>query len=120
MMFVWRERSFDASHTLPNLPEWHQCRRLHGHTYTVRATVTGGTPEWVMDLGILKAEMDRVVSALDHRHLNDIAGLENPTSENVAQWIYKRLVALLPAAITLAEVEVRESPHSGAIYRPDR
>lgn len=115
-MEIFREFTFEAAHRLPHVPEGHKCGRLHGHSYRATVTIRGDVdPDrgWVMDFAEVKVAMEPVVGALDHTYLNDIAGLANPTSENVAQWIYERLTAALP----LAAVTVRETCTTGATYR---
>jgi 6-pyruvoyltetrahydropterin/6-carboxytetrahydropterin synthase len=118
-MELYKEFTFEAAHLLPNVPEGHKCRRLHGHSFQVRVTVAGPVDPhtgWVMDFGTIKAGCAEVHDALDHRYLNDIEGLENPTSERVAEWIWNRLIGRLP----LAAVEVRETCTTGCVYRGDR
>lgn len=92
-MHICKEFKFDASHTLQGLPAGHKCLRLHGHTYTVVLFVTG-----ILDsIGMIAdyAEIEEVWrplhELLDHRHLNDVPGLDNPTTENLAWWIFKRI-----------------------------
>lgn len=116
-MELYKEFTIEAAHHLPNVPENHKCRRLHGHSFLIRLAVTGdvgATSGWVMDFGELKTAFQPVFDALDHRYLNDIEGLENPTSENLAQWIWDKLKPLLPL---LSSVEVKETCTSGCIYR---
>lgn len=116
-MLLYKDFSFEAAHRLPNVPPGHKCERLHGHSFHVRVTVDGplgAETGWVMDFADLKAAFAPVHDALDHRYLNDIPGLENPTSEIVASWIWQRLVPTLPG---LASIEVRETCTSGCIYR---
>jgi 6-pyruvoyltetrahydropterin/6-carboxytetrahydropterin synthase len=118
-MRIYKEFSFEAAHRLPNVPEGHKCARLHGHSFHVRVTVEGPVGEtsgWVMDFANLKAAFRPVHDQLDHRYLNEIPGLENPTSEVLARWIWRALRASLPG---IAEIEVRETCTSGCIYRGD-
>lgn len=113
---IWKEMTFDASHQLPFLPANHKCARVHGHTYRVRVAVTGPVVQpvgWVMDLGFLKTYMEALVGLLDHRHLNDVDGLGNPTAENIAIWFAERMRLTLPLEVELASVEVQETPTSG-------
>ncbi len=115
-MELYKEFTFEAAHRLPNVPEGHKCARLHGHSFHVRITVSGAVdPDtgWVMDFGIIKAAYQSLHDELDHRYLNEIAGLENPTSEMLACWIWRRLEVTLP----LTSVEVRETCTTGCIYR---
>jgi 6-pyruvoyltetrahydropterin/6-carboxytetrahydropterin synthase len=113
---IFREFTFDSAHRLPNLPPEHKCTRLHGHTYRVVVTVTGPvdpTLGWVMDFGDIKAAWRPIDDTLDHYYLNEIDGLENPTSENLAAWIWERLAPTLPQ---LSAIEVRETCTSGCVY----
>ena len=116
-MDIYKEFTFEAAHRLPNVPAGHKCARLHGHSFTVRLTVRGPLDPslgWVMDFGDLKAAFRPVYDELDHNYLNDLPGLENPTSEVLARWIWQRLVGRLPQ---LAAVEIRETCTSGCVYR---
>lgn len=116
-MLVFKEFSFEAAHRLPNVPPDHKCARLHGHSFHVRVTVEGPLgPEsgWVMDFADIKAAYRPVHDRLDHRYLNEIPGLENPTSEILARWIWRELAPALPG---LAAIEVRETCTAGCIYR---
>ena len=116
-MQLFKEFAFEAAHLLPEVPEGHKCRRLHGHSFRVRVTIAGALDArlgWVMDFAELKRAWAPLDEALDHRYLNDIPGLENPTSERLAQWIWRRLLPALPG---LAAVEVRETCTSGCVYR---
>ena len=115
-MRVFKEFSFEAAHRLPNVPAGHKCARLHGHSFYVRVTVegpVGADTGWVMDFADLKAAFAPLHERLDHRYLNEIEGLENPTSENLARWIWRELRPVLPS---LASIEVRETCSTGCIY----
>ncbi len=114
---VYKEFHFEAAHRLPHVPDGHKCARLHGHSFHVRLQVRGEVDPhsgWVMDFTDIKVAFKPVLEQLDHYYLNDIPGLENPTSENLARWIWQQLVPKLP---TLCAVEVRETCTSGCIYR---
>ncbi len=116
-MEIYKEFHFEAAHRLPNVPAGHKCARLHGHSFHVRLSVEGDAPEpagWVMDFADLKTAFKPIYDQLDHYYLNDIPGLENPTSENIARWIWDRLKPVLPQ---LSAVEIRETCTSGCIYR---
>jgi 6-pyruvoyltetrahydropterin/6-carboxytetrahydropterin synthase len=116
-MEIFKEFTFEAAHRLPNLPPEHKCSRLHGHSFHVRICVTGPVGDssgWVMDFGDIKAVCKPVIDELDHRYLNEIEGLENPTSERIAQWLWQRIKPRLPQ---LSAVEVRETCTSGCRYR---
>ena len=114
-MKIFKEFTFEAAHRLPRVPEGHKCARLHGHSFRVRLSVAGEPDErgWVMDFADIKAAFAPLHARLDHHYLNDIEGLENPTSELLARWIWERLKPALPA---LCEVSVFETCTSGACY----
>ena len=116
-MRLYKDFSFEAAHRLPNVPDGHKCARLHGHSFQVRVTVDGPVGErsgWVIDFADLKTAFQPVHNRLDHRYLNEIPGLENPTSEIIARWIWRELSGALAG---LAEIEVRETCTTGCIYR---
>ncbi|MEU7526596.1 6-carboxytetrahydropterin synthase QueD [Saccharothrix sp. NPDC042600] len=116
-MEIFREFTFEAAHRLPEVPEGHKCARLHGHSYRVTVHVEGSvdpTAGWVMDFGDVKAAFKPLEEQLDHHYLNEVPGLENPTSENLAVWIWDRLLPRLPG---LSSVTVRETCTSGCTYR---
>ncbi|MCB1143695.1 MAG: 6-carboxytetrahydropterin synthase QueD [Leptospiraceae bacterium] len=112
-----REFVFDAAHLLPRVPEGHKCRRLHGHTFRFRIHLKGPLDEetgWLMDFGDIKKIVRPMIdNHLDHYYLNDVPGLENPTSENLAVWIWNRLKPELPL---LSRVTVLETCNSSCIY----
>jgi 6-pyruvoyltetrahydropterin/6-carboxytetrahydropterin synthase len=116
-MKIYKEFTFEAAHRLPNVPPGHKCARLHGHSFLVRLFVAGPVGEhsgWVMDFADISAAFRPVWEQLDHYYLNDIEGLENPTSENLARWIWERLKPTLPQ---LSEIEIRETCTSGCSYQ---
>jgi 6-pyruvoyltetrahydropterin/6-carboxytetrahydropterin synthase len=112
-----KQFSFESAHRLPNVPEGHKCARLHGHSYVVTVAVEGPMGEetgWVQDFADLKCAFKPLMHVLDHNYLNEIPGLENPTSEVLAIWIWTRLKVTLPM---LSRVEVKETCTSGCVYR---
>ena len=116
-MELFKEFGFEAAHLLPNVPDGHKCARLHGHSFRVEVQVTGeiGRPSgWVMDFADLRAAWLPLHKQLDHRYLNDVPGLDNPTSEVLAAWIWDRLEPGLPG---LSGIIVRETCTSGCRYR---
>jgi 6-pyruvoyltetrahydropterin/6-carboxytetrahydropterin synthase len=118
-MEIFKEFSIEAAHWLPNVPEGHKCRRLHGHSFRIEVHVAGPVDEhlgWVMDFSEIKAAYTSIEDQLDHRCLNDVEGLENPTSENLARWIWSRLRTELP---NLSRIVVRETCTSGCVYQGD-
>lgn len=115
-MEIYKEFQFEAAHFLPNLPEDHKCRRMHGHSYRIRLYVGGEVDPhvgWIMDFADIKKAFSPVYLQLDHYVLNDIKGLENPTSENLAKWIWEKTKPLLPE---LTRVEVMETCTTGCVY----
>ena len=118
-MEIWKEFSFDSAHLLPNVPEGHKCRRLHGHTYTVRIHVRGEPDArvgWILDFADIKEAFEPIRDRLDHYYLNEIEGLENPTAEVLARWIWQRLASRLAG---LSRIEIRETCTSGCTYEGD-
>ncbi|GLW05873.1 6-carboxy-5,6,7,8-tetrahydropterin synthase [Microtetraspora sp. NBRC 13810] len=116
MIEIFREFTFEAAHRLPNVPAGHKCARLHGHSFRVEVHVAGTVDPvagWVMDFADLKAAFQPLYDQLDHHYLNEVDGLDNPTSENLARWIWDRLAGKLP----LSAVQVRETCTSGCVYR---
>jgi 6-pyruvoyltetrahydropterin/6-carboxytetrahydropterin synthase len=114
---ITKSFSFDAAHWLPNVPESHKCGRLHGHTYTVILGLEGELDPgmgWLVDFAEVKAAFAPIRKRLDHTCLNEIKGLENPTAEILAAWIFAQLVDSLPL---LADVTVQETPTAAAIHR---
>ena len=115
-MKIFKEFRFEAAHKLPNVPPGHKCARLHGHSFKIKVTVEGVVGEksgWVMDFADVKTAVSPILKQLDHYYLNEISGLENPTSENIARWIWDKLLASLPQ---LYEIEIQETCTSGCVY----
>lgn len=114
-MRVFKEFRFEAAHRLPNVPSGHKCHRLHGHSYRVVVTCEGPVDPMtgmVVDYAEISRLFDsEVFDKLDHQYLNDIKGLENSTSEVLAQWIWHRL-----SKLPLYEVTVHETATAGATY----
>ena len=100
MIELVKDFSFEAAHFLPNVPPGHKCRRMHGHSFRGELAVRGPVDPhtgWMMDFADLKKILGPLVARLDHYVLNEIPGLENPTSEVLAMWIWKELEPTLPA-----------------------
>jgi len=115
-MDVFRIFQIEAAHHLPHVPEGHKCARIHGHSFRIEIHVSGEVGEltgWVMDFADLRHAFQPLFDQLDHRYLNEIEGLENPTSENLARWIWQRLQESLPS---LSKIVVQETCNAGCTY----
>ena len=116
-MEIFKEFTFEAAHRLPNVAPDHRCARLHGHSFHVAVHITGPVDVdggWVRDFADISCAMAPLLRVLDHNYLNEIDGLDNPTSEVLARWIWERLTVPLPE---LSEVVVQETCSTGCIYR---
>jgi 6-pyruvoyltetrahydropterin/6-carboxytetrahydropterin synthase len=107
-----------AAHHLPNVPEGHKCRNLHGHTYRIEVTVAGEVDErtgWLADFHTINEAIAPLREQIDHRNLNDVPGLENPTSERLAKWLWDGLIQALPglSAVTVWENESARCTYYG-------
>ena len=114
---IFKVFHIEAAHRLPNLPETHKCSRLHGHSFRVEIHVAGEVDPakgWVLDFADIKSAFKPLYEELDHHYLNEVEGLENPTSEHLARWIWQRLKPKLPL---LAKVIVQETCTAGCVYR---
>ncbi|MBK8999354.1 MAG: 6-carboxytetrahydropterin synthase QueD [Myxococcales bacterium] len=114
-----REYRFEAAHRLPNVPEGHKCQRLHGHSFKIEIAIAGPVNEqtgWFIDFGDLDAIWAPLYEALDHRYLNDVPGLENPTSEILSRWLWQRIKPQLPE---LARITVYETCDARCEYEGD-
>ncbi len=119
-MEIFKEFTIEAAHFLPHLPEGHKCRRLHGHSFRIGIYVRGEVEAytgWVMDFAEIGRSFQPLFEQLDHYCLNEVRGLENPTSENLARWIWKRLKPDLPQ---LSKIIVRETCNAGCVYEGEQ
>lgn len=115
-MDIFKVFSIEAAHQLPNVPEGHKCARLHGHSFRIEIHLSGPLDPhtgWVMDFAEVKAAFRPIFERLDHHYLNDIEGLDNPTSERIAEWIWDHLKPALPL---LSQVVVHETCTAGSRY----
>jgi len=113
---IYKSFTLESAHRLPNVPTGHKCARVHGHSFRVDLHVAGPVDPrlgWVMDFGVIKQAFAPLFERLDHHYLNDVPGLENPTSENLARWIWRELKPALPE---LSRVVVHETCSSGVSY----
>jgi 6-pyruvoyltetrahydropterin/6-carboxytetrahydropterin synthase len=116
-MIVFARFGFEGAHRLPRVPEGHKCGRLHGHNWTVEIHCEGEPDDdtgFVIDFyAVEEAWKRRVYDVLDHRYLNDVAGLENPTTENMAMWMWAQLKREVPS---LHRIVIHETPQFGVVY----
>lgn len=108
---ITRRYSFEAAHWLPKVPEEHKCRRLHGHNYLVDVTIGGQVNEigFIIDFWDLDKIVDPIIQLVDHRTLNDIIGLENPTAEFIGTWFMYKLNGTLPLKHSIANIRIYET-----------
>ncbi len=116
MIEIWKRFRFEAAHRLPKTPPEHKCHHLHGHNFVVSMSFKGEVDEngWLIDFSDIEKAWLPIKAVIDHKYLNDVPGLENPTSEVLAIWIWQKMV---PAISCLSAVEVQENDNCGAIYR---
>lgn len=115
-MTVFKQFTFDSAHFLPNVDDNHKCRSVHGHTYILTIYIEREPDKnlgWVMDFAEIKSAVLPVLKIIDHKMLNDIPGLENPTCELIAKWLWEKIKSLIPS---MNKIELRENPASGVIY----
>lgn len=115
-MIIYKVFTLNAAHRLPNVPSGHKCGRIHGHSFRIEVHIDGAVGDqtgWVVDYADIQQAFQPIHDLLDHNFLNDIDGLENPTSENIARWVWPRLQPELP---NLTTIIVQESPDSGCVY----
>lgn len=116
-MVIFKCFSIEAAHRLPNVPSGHKCARLHGHSYRVEVHIqgtVGAETGWIMDFAEIQKNFQPLFEQLDHHYLNEVEGLSNPTSENIAKWIWQRLRPALPA---LSKIVIHETCTSGCAYQ---
>ena len=119
-----RDYRFEAAHFLPRVPDEHKCRRVHGHSYQLTITIAGEVDPamgWILDFAQIDEVVGPVVAKLDHRLLNDVDGLDNPTCEHLAAYLWQRIAPGLSVAqdIVMSEVVVSETPDSRCVFRGD-
>ena len=115
-MIIYKDFTFEAAHKLPLVPETHKCSKLHGHSFKVKISVEDELSDlgWVIDYADIKSACEPLIEILDHSYLNEVQGLDNPTSENIARWLWD---VIKPKLTILSEIEVKETCNTGCIYR---
>ncbi|HOU51728.1 MAG: 6-carboxytetrahydropterin synthase QueD [Smithella sp.] len=119
-MEIFKVFKFDAAHRLPCVGTQHKCSEIHGHSFRIEIHISGPVDPrfgWVIDFADIHQAVEPLLEQLDHKYLNDVEGLNNPTSENIARWIWERLCIPLPQ---LSKIVVQESPESGCIYQGEK
>jgi 6-pyruvoyltetrahydropterin/6-carboxytetrahydropterin synthase len=115
MTQIYKDFYFDAAHFLPLVPEGHKCGRMHGHTYRVRVWCRGPVDSqgMIVDYAAIAAVVQAILDLIDHRVLNEIPGLENPTTELLAPWLLAQIKSGMDQAF---RIEVAESATTGCVY----
>lgn len=119
-MTIFKQFTFDSAHFLPLVPDAHKCKQIHGHTYKLTIYIDGPLDKssgWVTDFAEVKQIVGATIDLVDHKLLNDVEGLENPTCELLATWLWDKIKKSLPL---LKKIEVYETPTSGVIYEGHR
>ena len=122
-MDIFKSFTIEAAHRLPHVPAGHKCARLHGHSFAIEVHVKGPVdPDlgWVMDFAEMKAAFAPLFERIDHRYLNEVTGLENPTSENLARWVWTELKPRLPLLdhVIVHETCTSACRYDGPLQRP--
>ncbi|NND08593.1 MAG: 6-carboxytetrahydropterin synthase QueD [Saprospiraceae bacterium] len=115
-MKIFKKFTFDSAHFLPMVPDGHKCKETHGHTYQMTAVFEGKLDEeleWVIDFAEIKGVINPIIDRIDHKLLNDIEGLQNPTCEVIAIWLWNQIK---PEIHMLCQIQLNETPTSGVIY----
>ncbi|OPY86985.1 MAG: 6-carboxy-5,6,7,8-tetrahydropterin synthase [Smithella sp. PtaU1.Bin162] len=119
-MEIFKVFHINSAHRLPNVPPGHKCANLHGHSFRIEVHIKGPVHPrlgWVIDFADIAKAFQPLHDRLDHKYLNDIEGLANPTSENLAKWLWQNLQPALPQ---LSKIVVQESPESGCVYEGEQ
>jgi 6-pyruvoyltetrahydropterin/6-carboxytetrahydropterin synthase len=115
-MEIFKEFTLESAHRLPHVPPEHKCARIHGHSFRLEIWVAGEVDPakgWLIDFAEIDDAMAPLHDALDHHYLNEVEGLENPTSETLAAWLWQRLLPQLPL---ISKVVIKETCDTGCVY----
>lgn len=116
-MDIFKIFSIEAARSLPNLPDDHPCKNVHGHSFKVKIVLRGKVNKktgFVIDFSEIDKSFQPLLDQLDHKYLNDVSGLENPSSENMCQWIWLKLKPRLP---NLYKIVIKETESTGCSYK---
>ncbi|MFL2983688.1 MAG: 6-carboxytetrahydropterin synthase QueD [Candidatus Neomarinimicrobiota bacterium] len=119
-MEIYKTFAVEAARSLPNLPDGHPCKKIHGHSFKITITVAGQIDEntgFVMDFSEIDSSFSPIHKLIDHSYLNDLEGLDNPSSENLCKWIWSKLKNSLR---DLKRIEIKETESTGCIYRGEK
>ena len=119
-MEIYKTFAVEAARSLPNLPDGHPCKKIHGHSFKITITVAGQIDEntgFVMDFSEIDSSFSPIHKLIDHSYLNDLEGLDNPSSENLCKWIWSKLKNSLH---DLKRIEIKETESTGCIYRGEK
>ncbi len=115
-MIIFKDFDFDSAHFLPNVSDDHKCKQIHGHTYRMKVFFSDALDNhygWVMDFAEIKKVVNPIINSIDHKLLNDIEGLENPTCEAISIWLWDKIKAEIPI---LCRIELYVTLTSGVVY----
>ena len=116
-MIVYKKFTIESARSLPNLPNSHPCKKIHGHSFKIIIYIEGKIDTktgFVIDFHDIEKAFNPLKIKLDHAYLNNIEGLNNPSSENMCKWIWEKLKIKLPG---LLKIEIKETNSTGCIYK---
>ena len=119
-MIVYKKFNIESARSIPNLPKTHPCHHIHGHSFKIIISVKGPVNKqngFVVDFQDIDDAFSSFKKELDHSYLNDIEGLQNPTSENICIWIWDKIQSSLP---NIYKIEIKETDSTGCIYKGER
>jgi len=119
-MIVYKKFNIESARSIPNLPKTHPCHHIHGHSFKIIISVKGPVNKqngFVTDFQDIDDAFSSFKKELDHSYLNDIEGLQNPTSENICIWIWDKIQSSLP---NIYKIEIKETDSTGCIYKGKR
>jgi len=115
-MQIFKQFTFDSAHFLPYVPDGHKCKEIHGHTYYMTVYIEGNLDkklDWIMDFTEIKGVIKPIIESIDHKLLNNLSGLENPTCEVLVMWLWNKIKPKIPL---LTKIILNETPTSGTVY----
>ena len=119
-MIVYKKFNIESARSIPKLPKTHPCHHIHGHSFKIIISVKGPVNKqngFVTDFQDIDDAFSPFKKELDHSYLNNIEGLQNPTSENICIWIWDKIQSSLP---NIYKIEIKETDSTGCIYKGER